>query len=276
MNLSGQIAIVTGGGRGLGQSFAYALAHAGVHVVVTARSEHELRDTVQGIEQQGGTATAISADVTDQVAVEQVIATTERQVGPIDLLVNNAGTFRAFGLIADIDPQEWWREIEINVRGPFLYTHTVLPKMIERRRGRIINVASGAGLKPFETISAYNISKTALIRLTESTALEVRSYGIKVFAIHPGTVRTPMNDYVLQSPQVQERAPLVQQWFQQLYAAKRDTPIEQAVDLVLQVASGQADTLTGCYLSVEDDIAVLAQQSDIIQQDSRRTLRIQM
>lgn len=276
MKLNGQIALITGGGRGLGRAFAQALAGAGMHVFVTARSEEELRETVQHIRDRGGAAGALAGDVTDAGAVQQIVASVEGQVGPLDLLINNAGTFRAFGRIADIDPQEWWREVEINLRGPFLYTRAALPAMIERGRGRIINVASGAGLRPFETISAYNVSKAALIRLTENTALEVREQGINVFAIDPGTVRTPMNAYVHDSPEVARTAPLVQQWFHELYAAKGDTPIEKAVDVVLQIASGKADALTGCFFGVKDDIDVLAEQAESIHQESRRKLRMQM
>jgi NAD(P)-dependent dehydrogenase (short-subunit alcohol dehydrogenase family) len=248
MNLSGQIALITGGGRGLGRAFAHALAGAGMHVVITARSEEQLQEAVQRIQEQGGAATAIPSDVTDAVAVQRLVATVEEQLGGIALLVNNAGTFRAFGRIADIDPQEWWREVEINLRGPFLCTRAVLPPMLERGRGRIVNVASGAGLQPFETISAYNVSKTALIRLTESTALEVQS----------------------------QRTPLVQQWFHELYAANGDTPMEKPVDVVLQIAAGQADALTGCFFGVKDDIGALAQQAEVIQRENRRKLRMQM
>lgn len=257
-----------------GRAFALALAQAGAHVIVTARSELEIQDTVHSIEQQGGSASAFPADVTDRTAVQRVITSVEQQHGSVDLLVNNAGAFRAFGLVADIDPDEWWREVEINVRGPFLYVHAVLPGMIARRRGRIINVASGAGLQPFETISAYNVSKTALIRLTESIALEIKAHDIAIFAIHPGTVRTPMNDYVLTSPDIQQHAPLVYQWFQQLYKENRDTPIERAVDLVLLLASGAADPLSGCYLSVTDDVDAMIQQADEIQQEHRLRLRL--
>ncbi len=276
MNFSGQTAIITGGGRGLGRAFAIALADAGVHVVITARSENELRDTVKRIEQKGGAATFITADVTDPEATQQVIATVEQQVGPIDLLINNAGSLCALGVISDVDAEEWWREIEINLRGPFLYTKAVLPRMIERSQGRIINVASEAGLFSINTGSAYCVSKAALIRLTESTAIETKSYGIKVFAIHPGTVRTPMNDYLYQSPEVKARAPEIQQAFQQRYATNDLTPIEQSVNLVLQLASGQADALTGSYISVNDDIARLIQQADTIQEESRRKLRMQL
>lgn len=276
MNFSGQTAIITGGGRGLGRAFAIALADAGVHVVITARSENELRDTVKRIEQKGGAATFITADVTDPEATQQVIATVEQQVGPIDLLINNAGSLCALGVISDVDAEEWWREIEINLRGPFLYTKAVLPRMIERSQGRIINVASEAGLFSINTGSAYCVSKAALIRLTESTAIETEAYGIKVFAIHPGTVRTPMNDYLYQSPEVKARAPEIQQAFQQRYATNDLTPIEQSVNLVLQLASGQADALTGSYISVNDDIARLIQQADTIQEESRRKLRMQL
>jgi NAD(P)-dependent dehydrogenase (short-subunit alcohol dehydrogenase family) len=245
--LTDQIVLITGGSRGLGRAFAEALAGAGARVVIMARSAHELQHTVDAISQRGGQATAMPIDVTEATAVQQAVTVIEDQIGAIDLLINNAGTFRAFGTLATIDPDDWWREVEINVRGPFLCTRAVLPGMIQRGQGRIINLASGAGVQPFETISAYNLSKTAVIRLTESTALETQAHGISVFAIHPGTVRTPMNAYVVESPTVAAQAPLVRQWFDQLYAAQQDTPMIQAVELVLALASGQADTLTGCY-----------------------------
>jgi NAD(P)-dependent dehydrogenase (short-subunit alcohol dehydrogenase family) len=272
--LTDQIVLITGGSRGLGRAFAEALAGAGAHVVITARSAHELQHTVDTIRQHGGQATAMPIDVTEATAVQQAVTVIEDQIGSIDLLINNAGTFRAFGTLATIDPDDWWREVEINVRGPFLCTHAVLPGMIQRGRGRIINLASGAGLQPFETISAYNLSKTAVIRLTESTALETQAYGISVFAIHPGTVRTPMNAYVVESPIVAAQAPRVRQWFDQVYAAQQDTPILQAVELVLALARGQADTLTGCYISVEDDLNTLIEQADQIQETARRKLRM--
>ena len=276
MNLTGQVALITGGSRGLGKAFAQALAKAGARVVITGRSAQELTATAAQIAPTPDQVVAMPADVTDPARTQQVIATVEEQVGPLDLLVNNAGTFRAFGMIANIEPQEWWREVEINLRGPFLYAHAVLPAMRARQTGRIINVASGADLGTIPAASAYNVSKTALIRLSETLAQETKGDGICVFAIHPGTVRTPMNAYVHDSPEVAQQAPQIQQWFQDLYATNRDTPIERAADLVLQIASGKADALTGCYLSVEDDIAALTQQSDIIQQESRRKLRMQM
>jgi 3-oxoacyl-[acyl-carrier protein] reductase len=269
-----KVAWITGGGRGLGRAFAQALARAGTRVAVTARSELELAQTVEIIEQAGGRALALPADVTDNRAISEVVAKVESQLGPIDVLINNAGRFQALGPVAQVDPDEWWHEVEVNLRGPFLCAHAVLPGMLARRSGRIINVVSEAGLQAIGMVSAYGVSKTALIRLSETLAAETRSDGITVLAAHPGTVRTPMNDYVIASPRVQELAPMVQAWFTQLYEERRDTPIESAVEFMLALASGRADVLSGCYLSVDDDLNALIAQAETIQREQCHTLRL--
>ncbi len=147
--------------------------------------------------------------------------------------------------------------MEINVCGPFLFANTVLPGMLARGRGRIINLASGAGLWAAATASAYCVSKAALIRLTENIALETRNQGIATFAIHPGTVRTPMNEHFMQSEAIRRASPEIAASFDQLFAEGRDTPIERSVQLVLALASGRADALSGCFLAVEDDLDAL-------------------
>jgi NAD(P)-dependent dehydrogenase (short-subunit alcohol dehydrogenase family) len=273
-NFTDRVALVTGGSRGLGLAFAQALARAGAVVALVARSENELRGAAQTIEQAGGHVLAFPADVTDRRAVEKVIAEVERQLGHIDLLVNSAGVFRALGPIAEVDSDEWWREIEINVRGTYLCTRTVLPGMLASQHGRIINLVSAAGLKSLPTTSAYCVSKTAVIRLTESLALENSDQGIRVFAMHPGTVRTPMSDYAVQSDEVKRRAPFVQQWFQQLYRDGADTPIERSVELMLTLASGKADTLSGRFIDIDDDLDVLLQQTELIEREDLYTLRL--
>jgi NAD(P)-dependent dehydrogenase (short-subunit alcohol dehydrogenase family) len=271
---SNQIFLITGGGRGLGRAIALGAAQAGAQVAVTARSVSELTETVELIQQAGGRALALPADVTDHRAVAGVIAAAESQLGPIDVLINGAGSFRALGNAAQVDPDEWWREVEINLRGPFVCARAVLPGMIARRSGRIINIVSAAGLQAIETVSAYGVSKAALIRLTEALAAETQPHGIAVLAAHPGTVRTPMSEYAATSPQIQESAPLVQQWFQQLFAEGGDTPMEQAVAFMLAVASGRADALSGCYLSVEDGLEALVAQAEAIRSEARLTLRL--
>jgi NAD(P)-dependent dehydrogenase (short-subunit alcohol dehydrogenase family) len=271
---SNRIVLITGGGRGLGRAIALGAAQAGAQVAVTARSVSELTETVELIQQAGGRALALPADVTDYHAIVEVVAAAESQLGPIDVLINGAGSFRALGNAALVDPAEWWREVEINLRGPFLCAHAVLPGMIARRRGRIINIVSAAGLQAIETVSAYGVSKAALIRLTEALAAETQPYGIAVLAAHPGTVRTPMSEYAATSPQIQERAPLVQQWFQQLFAEGGDTPMEQTVAFLLAVASGQVDALSGCYVGVDDDLEALVAQAEAIQSEARLKLRL--
>src|SRR5215207_5784760 len=196
MPITSSVALITGGGRGLGRAFAIALAQHGFNVAVTGRTEAEIQTTAQAITEGGGRAIAIAGDVTDRPTVEQTIARTEAELGPIDLLINNAGMLQALGVVADVDADDWWREVEVNLRGPLLFAKAVLPGMIVRRRGRIINVASGAGLQAIATGSAYCVSKAALIRLSEAIALETSAYGIATFAIHPGTVRTSMNAYI--------------------------------------------------------------------------------
>jgi NAD(P)-dependent dehydrogenase (short-subunit alcohol dehydrogenase family) len=273
---SNPIFLITGGGRGFGRAIALGAAQTGAQVAITARSVSELTETVELIQQAGGRALALPADVTDHRAVVGMVAAAESQLGPIDVLINGAGSFRALGNAAQVDPTEWWREVEINLRGPFLCAHAVLQGMMARRSGRIINVASAAGLQAIETVSAYGVSKGALIRLTEALAAETLPYGIAVLAVNPGTVRTSMSDYVLTAPQVRERAPMVQQWFEQLFAEDGDTPIEHAAAFVLAVASGRADALSGCYLSVDDDLEALAAQAEAIRREARLMLRLRI
>jgi NAD(P)-dependent dehydrogenase (short-subunit alcohol dehydrogenase family) len=274
MDLTGQVAVITGGSRGLGRAFAQALAAAGARVAITARSAQELQATAVEIAPSPGQVRALVADVTAPDATQQVVATAEQQLGPITLLINNAGLFRAFGPIGTADPAAWWQEIEINPRGPFLYTHAVLPGMRARRTGRIINLASGAGLGSIPLALAYNVSKTALIRLSETLAQETADACVRVFAIHPGTVRTPMNAVVHDSPEVGQQAPSIQHWFRELYAEGRDTPIERAVALVMRLAAGDADVLSGCYLSVDDDLDALVLQFATQPRTDQRTLRL--
>jgi 3-oxoacyl-[acyl-carrier protein] reductase len=273
MSSKHRVALVTGAGRGLGQAFAIALAEQGFKVALTARTEAEILAVAETIVQGGGQAITLPGDVTDRAAVEQAVSRTEAALGPIDLLINNAGVLNG-GVLGMVDPDEWWRDMEINLRGPLLFVHAALPGMIARGRGRIINVASGAGLQAIATGSAYCVSKAALIRLSESIALETTSHGVVTFAIHPGTVRTPMNLRFMESPEMRRRSPEVAAWFQQLFADGGDMPIERPVQLVLTLASGRADALSGCLISIDDDLDALLANADAIQAAGGRRLRL--
>jgi NAD(P)-dependent dehydrogenase (short-subunit alcohol dehydrogenase family) len=266
------VAIVTGGGRGLGRVFATALANAGMKVAIVARSEDQLRETAEAIRQAGGIALPIAADVADRASVEHAIARAEKELGPADLLVNNAGIIHPLGTVADADPDAWWRCMEVNMRGTLLCTHAVLPGMMERRRGRIINIASGAGVIASPAQSAYVVSKTAVIRFSECLALEVREHGISVFAIEPGTVRTAMTEGILGSPAATKWMP----WLTRLFAEHRDVPPQRAAELVLRLASGEADALSGCFLVVSDDLSALLANAEQVRQNASHTLRLRV
>lgn len=203
-SLKGQVALVTGGGRGIGRAIAQTLASAGAAVAVVARSSHEATETVRLIEHAGGRALAISGDVTDAQATQRAIVFIEQSLGPVDVLVNNAGIAKPLAPLWESDVDEWWRGMEVNMLGPVLCTRFVLPGMLSRRRGRSINISSRAGAMAMTHFSSYVCSKTALVRLTECLALETSSHGIAVFAIAPGTVSTAMSEHSLHSPEGQE------------------------------------------------------------------------
>lgn len=268
--LRGQVVLVTGGGRGLGRAYAEALAAARAQVVVVARSRDQLDETVNSITASGGQARAFPADVTDHHAVMQVVATVEQQLGPIDLLINNAAIVSPLGPLWEIDPGEWWRSMEINLQGILLCTRAVLPGMIARRRGRIINVASQAGTGAIAYGSAYVTSKAAVIRLTETVAMETKQYGVHLFAIDPGDVRTAMTEYLLESPAGQTWVP----WFRTIFEEGQNVSAEYAVQLILRLASGEADQLSGRFISVRDDLNVLLQHVEEIGEQELYVLRI--
>ena len=268
--LRGQVAIVTGAGRGLGRATALALARARARVGVVARSEEQLAETVRGVTEAGGEALAVVVDVCDAAAVERMARKVERTLGPVDLLVNNAGTMGPLGPIWEADPGDWWHSIEVNLRGPYLCSHALLPGMIARRHGRIINVSTGAAAVAVAHMGAYVIAKTALIRFTENLAAELPNSGVSVFAISPGTVRTAMAEQVLESEAGKKWLP----WFRKLFDRGRDVPAEKAAQLVVQLASGRADALSGRFIDVSDDLAKLLERLDDVKRDNLYTLRV--
>ena len=268
--LRGQVAIVTGAGRGLGRATALALARARARVGLVARSEEQLAETVRGVTEAGGEALAVVVDVCDAAAVERMAREVERTLGPVDLLVNNAGTMGPLGPIWEADPGDWWHSIEVNLRGPYLCSHALLPGMIERRHGRIINVSTSAATVAVAHMGAYVIAKTALIRFTENLAAELLNSGVSVFTISPGTVRTAMTEHVLESEAGKKWLP----WFRKLFDRGRDVPPEKAAQLVVQLASGRADALSGRFIDVSDDLAELLERLGDVKSDDLYTLRV--
>jgi NAD(P)-dependent dehydrogenase (short-subunit alcohol dehydrogenase family) len=253
-------ALVTGGGRGIGRAIALALVKDGYVVGVTARSAAEIDETTKLIRDGGGSAVAVVADVADLVSVRAMV----REVGPVDLLVNNAGAPGTFGPVWQADPDEWWRCFEVNMRGTFLCCREVVPGMVERRRGRVVNIASGAGTMMIPHMSPYVSSKAAVIRFTEILAAEVKEHGVTAFAVQPGTVRTRMLEDLLTSDVRRRWIP----WMPKIIEAGQDVPPELAAELVLYLASGAADALSGRMFSVgEDPTGVVRRAEEVLREE---------
>ena len=203
--------------------------------------------------------------------MERAVAETGRQLGPVDLLVSNAGHEGQIGVMWELDPETWWRCMDVNLRGPYLCARAVVPGMIARGRGRIVTTASSTGPKPFPGLSAYATSKTAVIRLCETLAAEVAEHGISVFAIHPGGIKTALTASQFTSDAARK-------WFPQIYELVAQgwpgQPPEPAAELVVFLASGQADALSGCFIRVDDDVTEMAARAQEIRQDELYTLRL--
>lgn len=269
-DLSGQVALVTGGGRGLGRAMAIALANAGAAVAVCARSESELAETVTLIKQTNSRSMHVVADVTDHEVVARMVEQVEQTLGPIDLLVNNAGVMGVPSPIWDADPLDWKRSIDVNLNAVYYCSQSVLKGMVKRQRGRIINVSSVGGTFVAPNLAHYLTSKAALLRLTECMAIEASPYGIVVFAIHPGTVLTAMMDYLTESDAALTHVP----WIRESVHAGNHVPIELCMQLVTLLASGKADELNGRFIQVSDDIEAMIAQAERIKQEDLYTLRL--
>ncbi len=246
IDLSGQVALVTGGGRGIGRAVAVALAEAGASVAVNARTEEQVEETVRLVRTAGGTAAPFPADVSDPASVERLVSDVTDCLGPIDLLVNNAGLSGPPGRDWEHDPERWWYVISVNVRGPYLLSRAVIPGMIERGRGRIINVLGSSSYLASPYNSAYTTSKAALYSLTRSLAAATEEYGISVFNYGPGLVRTELTEYMA-GPDMPRPAAEVM-----AAALQTDLRIEPEVSAegVVYIASGKADAASGRYLDV--------------------------
>lgn len=266
-----QVALITGGGRGLGRAFAQALTAAGAKVAITARTQSQLNETVTLIEAAGGTAIAFTVDVTDRPAMEHVIREVEEKLGPIDRLVNNAAVLTPLGYDWEVDLDEWWRTMEINVRGPFLCTQLVLPHMMTRRRGRIVNISSVAAHEAFPYATTYCASKAALTQMTNWLAAAVKEHGISVFALAPFSP-TDMLEILATSPNVPAEVNVA--FRAALLEAASQT--QASVQMLMFLASGQADQFTGRHISHSDSMDDLLLRSEEILRDDLYTLRLRV
>ncbi|WKL43204.1 3-ketoacyl-ACP reductase [Flavobacterium sp. ZE23DGlu08] len=184
-------ALITGAGKGIGKAIALALAKEGVNIILVARTQEEIDSVAAKVRSLRVKALAITADVADINSVNAAVEKALAEFGTIDILINNAG-IAAFGKFLELEPTDWERIIQVNLMGTYYMTRAVLPNMIERKTGDIINISSTAGLSGNALTSAYSASKFAVLGLTESLMQEVRKHNIRVTALTPSTVATDM------------------------------------------------------------------------------------
>lgn len=249
--LDGKVALITGAGRGIGAVVATLFAGAGASLSLCSRTNSELEKTAAQCRGSGGEVMVFAADVSDGKRVHDLMDETRRRLGGIDVLVNAAGCYGPIGPFAECDPDQWRRAFEVNVMGTFHTCRAALPSMIARRRGKIINFSGGGATSPLPNFSAYGVSKTAVVRLTETIAEEVKAFGIDVNAIAPGLVDTRLQDEILKA---RERAgPLYERIMNLRRSGEGGVPPEKAAELALFLASASSDGLTGKLISAPYD-----------------------
>jgi NAD(P)-dependent dehydrogenase (short-subunit alcohol dehydrogenase family) len=194
--LAKQVAIVTGGGRGFGRAIAETLATLGANVVIASRNAPELDAVASAIKTAGGKVLAQTADVADERQVQELVLAAERWIGPPTILVNNAGVLDPIGPLVETSASSWLRNIAINVGGTYLVTRAVLPGMLDRDYGRVVNISSGAADRASAGWSAYCVAKAGVDQLTRVLAIELEGTGVSASAFHPGYMDTAMQERI--------------------------------------------------------------------------------
>jgi NAD(P)-dependent dehydrogenase (short-subunit alcohol dehydrogenase family) len=271
MELKDAVVVVTGAGRGVGAELAWGFAEAGARVVAVDSSHADLDATVAAIVAGGGRATAMPADVTDAAEVEALMDRAERELGPIAVLANGTDTVSAVGPAWECDPQEWFRDVRMNLYGPFVCCRAAARRMIPRREGYLLNIVSVGGVSDSQACSSSDAaSKTALTRLTESLAKELAPYGVKAFSIAPPAPRSARG----------EPAPRIPAKHAGLSGLEprpdngEDAPSDAVSRLALEMVAGRVDQLSGRYFLATTNLdEVVARMDEILQRD-RLTLRI--
>ena len=200
--------------------------------------------------------------MSDSDAIAAAVDDVERRLGPIDVLVNNAGVLGPVGPVWQLDPDAWWTTMDVNLRGILLCAQLVLPGMVVRQRGRIINITSQAGAHRWPLVSAYSVSKAAVLKFTENLAHETSRHGVSVFSVHPGLLPIGLSATMAAHAPTSSYEDHIRRWALTELDEGRGARPEQAVDLILRLAAGDADSLSGRHLSVHDDLDALLSRID--------------
>ncbi|WP_348707581.1 SDR family oxidoreductase [Acidovorax soli] len=256
IDLSGRVALVTGASSGLGAQFARTLARAGAGVVLASRRLEKLKELRARIEGEGGDAHVVELDVTDHDSIKAAVAHAETEMGSIDILVNNSGVSTT-QRIQDVTPEDYDFIFDTNVKGAFFVAQEVGKRMLARSRGaapgsftggRIINIASMAGLKVLPQIGAYCMSKAAVVQMTKAMALEWGKFGINVNAICPGYIDTEINHHHWQTEQGKK--------LMDMLPRKRVGQPQDLDALLVMLASDQSHFVNGAVIAADDGFGV--------------------
>jgi NAD(P)-dependent dehydrogenase (short-subunit alcohol dehydrogenase family) len=262
----GQVALVSGASRGIGLGIAQALTRAGHRVALVARPSEALeRATIE----LGEHAVAVSGDVTEPAEVTRAVAQVEEALGPVDLLVHNAGSADVVGPLWEAEPDAWWDEVAVHLRGAMLLAHACLPSMLARRNGRVVLLYGNLGDRDQPWCTAYAAGKAGLLRLAGQLHAELDGTGVRVFGLHPGLVWTPMTAALARDPEKRRWLPNFARRPREDYGTT-----EPAEEMIVRIAAGEADPLAGLLLGAGDDLDELREQADQLRAEQRRTLRV--
>ena len=256
--MNSKTVLITSGSRGIGRAIALSLAEQGHKVAVTGRDSEKLADVAAALTD----GIAVHADVADATQTKAVIAQVEQDLGPVDVLINNAGIGGDDGvpkLFTDMSVESWWQVQETNLKGPMQYSRAVLPGMMARGHGIIINMGSYIAIRPMPAATAYASSKAALARFSDCLSVELDGSGVQVFCISPGLVLTDMT----------RDMPFIKDIPEEEFHS-----FEDIAGHVSQLVSGRYSAISGLFLHVKDDLDALLAHADQLREQRLYSLRI--
>lgn len=248
-DLTGKVALVTGASRGIGEAIALTFSEAGAKVVICSRKQGLLDRVAAKIQERGGQALALAAHVGEIDAVHALVAQAVEHFGGVDIAVNNAATNPHFGSLLDADEGQWHKILDVNVVGCFRVAQAVAPEMEKRGGGKIINIASIAGLRPMPAMGVYSVSKAAVLSLTQALAQELAAHNIQVNAIAPGVIKTRFSSVLW-------RTESIAQSIQAVTPAGRFGKADDLTGAALYLASPASDFMTGGIIVVDGGMNV--------------------
>ncbi len=251
MRLEGQTALITGAGRGIGRAIAVAFATEGATVALAARSAGELEETAQLVRDAGAEANTMMADVTEEYQVQAMVDRALARYSTIDILVNSAGIAGPVGPLLENDVGQWVRTVQVNLIGTYLCCRYVLPVMLSQNRGRIVNLSGAGATNAWRDMSAYCSSKAAVVRLTETLALELEGSNVRVNVLGPGSVHTRMWDEILEAGTAAGNLDLQERG--QMVTTGGGASIDRAAELAVYLASEESGDLNGRLISATSE-----------------------